>query len=91
MGSSSIQNILDNTDFVLLLNQAPLDLEILAENMKISPYQQDYVDDAESGCGLIKYGKLMLPFNDKFPKDTMLYKKMTTRPEEVEAIAKKEN
>lgn len=91
LGSSSIQNILDNTDFVLLLNQAPLDLEILAENMKISPYQQDYVDDAESGCGLIKYGKLMLPFNDKFPKDTMLYKKMTTRPEEVEAIAKKEN
>lgn len=84
LASKEIENIFDNTDFVLMLNQASGDREILAKKLKISPYQLNYVTNSNAGEGLLFLGNTIVPFIDKFPKHTVLYKKMTTKPEEVE-------
>jgi type IV secretory pathway VirB4 component len=80
--SVEIQNILENSDFLLLLNQAAGDREILAKQLGISPKQMAYVTHSEAGEGLIFFGNVILPFVDKFPENTMLYKIMSTRPSE---------
>jgi type IV secretory pathway VirB4 component len=77
--SVEIQNILENSDFLLLLNQAAGDREILAKQLNISPNQLKYVTQSEAGQGLIFFGNIILPFIDKFPQNTMLYKIMSTR------------
>ena len=80
--SKEIENIFDNTDFVLMLNQASGDREILAKKLKISVPQLRYVTNSNEGEGLLFFGNTIVPFLDKFPKDTILYQKMTTKPEE---------
>lgn len=82
LSSKEIENILDNSDFIYMLNQAPGDREILADKLKISEYQLSYVTNSNQGEGLIFFGKTILPFVDRFPKDTTLYRIMTTKPEE---------
>jgi type IV secretory pathway VirB4 component len=77
--SVEVQNILENSDFVLMLNQATGDREILAKQLNISPGQMAYVTHSEAGEGLIFYGSVILPFVDKFPENTMLFKIMSTR------------
>ena len=81
--SKEIENIFDNTDFVLMLNQASGDREILARKLKISLPQLRYVTNSNEGEGLLFFGNTIVPFLDKFPKNTILYQKMTTKPEEV--------
>lgn len=76
--------ILSNCDFILMLNQAPLDRQNLAELLNISPTQLTYVTNADSGQGLLYTGKTIVPFVDKFPSNTKLYKVMTTKPDEVD-------
>ncbi len=66
-----------------MLNQAQGDRTILAKQLNISPQQMKYVTHTEAGEGLIFYGNVVLPFVDRFPKDTELYRVMTTKPEEV--------
>ena len=82
--SKEIENIFDNTDFILMLNQASGDRDYLSEKLKISPYQLKYITNSNAGEGLLFFGNTIVPFIDKFPKDTLLYKKMTTKPQEVE-------
>jgi type IV secretory pathway VirB4 component len=77
--SVEISNILENSDFLLLLNQAAGDRDILAKQLNISPKQMAYVTHSEEGEGLIFFGSVILPFADKFPTDTILYKIMSTR------------
>ena len=81
--SKEVENILENSDFVLMLNQAAGDRQILARMLGISNHQLSYVTHSGPGEGLIFYGDVIIPFVDRFPKDTELYKIMTTRPEEV--------
>lgn len=81
--SKEIENIFDNTDYVLMLNQASGDREILPRKLKISLPQLRYVTYSNEGEGLLFFGNTIVPFIDKFPKDTILYQKMTTKPEEV--------
>ena len=83
LSSREVENIFENSDFVLMLNQAQGDREILARQLNISPQQMKYVTDTEAGEGLIFYGNVVLPFLDRFPQNTELYRVMTTRPEEV--------
>ena len=83
LSSREVENIFENSDFVLMLNQAAGDRAILAKQLSISPQQMKYVTHTEAGEGLIFYGNVVLPFVDRFPKDTELYKVMTTKPEEV--------
>ena len=68
---------------VEMLNQAAGDLEILAKKLGISPHQLSYVTHSGEGEGLLFYGNVILPFVDRFPQDTELYRIMTTKLSEV--------
>ena len=83
LSSREVENIFENSDFVLMLNQAQGDRAILAKQLNISPQQMKYVTHTEAGEGLIFYGNVVLPFIDRFPTDTELYRLLTTKPEEV--------
>ena len=75
-------SMLSNSEFVMMLNQAASDREKLAQLLNISSEQMSYITGAEAGCGLLKYGSNLVPFVNKFPKNTKLYKLMTTKPGE---------
>ena len=83
LSSREVESIFENSDFVLMLNQAQGDRAILAKQLNISPQQMKYVTHTEAGEGLIFYGNVVLPFIDRFPTDTELYRLLTTKPEEV--------
>ncbi len=85
LASREVENIFENSDFVYMLNQAAGDREILAKQLNISPQQMSYVTHSDAGEGLIFFGSVILPFVDRFPQDTELYRIMTTRPGEVSA------
>ena len=81
--SPEIANILENSDFIYMLNQASEDRGILAKRLNISPHQLSYVTNSGEGEGLLFYGNVILPFVDRFPTDTELYRIMTTKLSEV--------
>ena len=81
--SREVENIFENSDFVYMLNQAGGDRQILAKQLGISPHQLSYVTHSSEGEGLLFYGSTILPFVDHFPKDTELYRIMTTKPQEL--------
>ena len=81
--SPEIANILENSDFIYMLNQASEDRNILAKRLNISPHQLSYVTNSGEGEGLLFYGNVILPFIDRFPTDNDLYKAMTTKLSEV--------
>ena len=83
LSSAEIENIFENSDYIYMLNQAQGDREILAKKLGISPQQLSYVTQSGAGEGLLFYGNTIIPFIDRFPKDTKLYSLMTTIPQEV--------
>ena len=83
LSSREVENIFENSDFIYMLNQAAGDRQILAKQLNISPHQLSYVTHSGEGEGLLFYGNTILPFIDHFPKDTELYRVMTTKPQEV--------
>ena len=83
LSSREVENIFENSDFIYMLNQASGDRQILAKQLNISPHQLSYVTQSGEGEGLLFYGNVILPFTDKFPKDTELYRIMTTKPTEM--------
>jgi hypothetical protein len=84
--SREVENIFENSDFVLMLNQAGGDRQILAKQLGISPHQLSYVTHSGPGEGLIFYGSVIIPFIDRYPRETESYRIMTTRPEEVAMV-----
>ena len=80
LSSREVENIFENSDFVYMLNQAGGDRQILAKQLGISPHQLSYVTHSGEGEGLLFYGATILPFVDHFPKNTELYRIMTTKP-----------
>ena len=83
LSSREVENIFENSDFVYMLNQAGGDRQILAKQLNISPHQLSYVTHSSEGEGLLFYGSVILPFVDHFPKDTELYRLLTTKPQEL--------
>ena len=83
LSSREVENIFENSDFVYMLNQAGGDRQILAKQLGISPHQLSYVTHSGEGEGLLFYGATILPFVDHFPKNTELYRIMTTKPQEL--------
>ena len=83
LASREVENIFENSDYIYMLNQANGDRQILAKQLNISPHQLSYVTHSGEGEGLLFYGNIILPFVDRFPKDTELYRVMTTKPNEV--------
>ncbi len=82
LDSVQASTMLSNSEFVIMLNQAASDREKLAKLLNISEIQMRYITNAPAGTGLIKYGPSLVPFINRFPKDTKLYQLMTTRPGE---------
>jgi len=82
LDSTLASTMLSNSEFIVMLNQAASDRQELAELLNISNEQMSYITNADEGCGLIKYGSSLVPFINKFPKNTRLYKLMTTKPGE---------
>ena len=82
LASREVENIFENSDYIYMLNQASGDRQILAKQLNISPHQLSYVTHSGEGEGLLFYGNIILPFVDRFPKDTELYRVMTTKPNE---------
>ena len=79
LSSREVENILENSDYIYMLNQAAGDRQILAQKLNISPHQLSYVTHSGEGEGLLFYGSTILPFVDHFPKDTELYRLLTTK------------
>jgi len=83
LSSREVESIFENSDFVYMLNQAGGDRQILAKQLGISTHQLSYVTHSGEGEGLLFYGSTILPFVDHFPKNTELYRIMTTKPQEL--------
>ena len=81
--------MVSNSEFVVMLNQAANDREKLAKLLNISNEQMSYVTNADAGCGLIRYGRALVPFINRFPKDMELYRIMSTKPAD-KALEKKQ-
>ena len=82
LDSVQASTMLSNSEFIVMLNQAASDRGELAKLLNISNEQMSYITNADPGCGLIKYGGSLVPFINRFPKNTKLYQLMTTRPGE---------
>lgn len=80
--SHTARTMLSNSEFIVMLNQAATDRVELAKLLNISDLQLSYITNVDAGHGLIKVGSSLVPFANKFPKDTKLYKLMTTKPGE---------
>ena len=83
LASKEVENILENSEFMVMLSQAAGDREILARQLGISTHQLSYVTHSGSGEGLLFYGDTTIPFVDRFPKNTEIYRLLTTRPEDL--------
>ena len=90
LASKEVENIFENSDFIYMLNQAVGDRQILAKQLNISPHQLSYVTHSGEGEGLLFYGNVILPFVDRFPTNTELYRIMTTRLSEVSETQKEQ-
>ena len=90
LSSREVENIFENSDYIYMLNQASGDRQILAKHLNISPHQLSYVTHSGEGEGLLFYGSVILPFVDRFPKDTELYRIMTTKLSDISENTKAE-
>ena len=77
--SHTARTMLANSEFLVMLNQAATDRAELAQLLNISDNQLSYITNVDSGRGLIKCGSTIVPFMNTFPKNTRLYKLMSTK------------
>ena len=77
--SYTARTMLSNSEFIIMLNQAATDRIELAKLLNISNEQLSYITNVDAGHGLLKVGSSLVPFENKFPKDTKLYQLMTTK------------
>lgn len=84
LDNASARSLLSNSELIVMHNQASSDRERLAELFNISEDQMKFITNAEAGHGLMKIGKALIPFVNRFPKNTELYRYMTTKPGETE-------
>ena len=80
--SDTARLMLANSEFLVLLNQSATDRDELAKLLHISETQLSYITNVPAGCGLIRCAGNIVPFENSFPKNTKLYKLMTTKPDE---------
>lgn len=83
LASKEARGVINNCDFIMMLNQSPLDRAELGQMLNMSPAQMSYITNSDAGQGLLYTGKSIVPFIDKFPTDNSLYRAMTTKPDEV--------
>ena len=85
--SEEARTIISTSAFVMLLGQSPINKQSLSNLLNISMEEQKYISTAKPGMGLIRIDEQMYPMDDSFPKDTKLYKMMTTKPSEMNELS----
>lgn len=80
LDSVDASTMLSNSEILVMFRQAAQDLEKLGDLLSIPPEQMNYVSSSSAGCGLLKYGSVRVPFESTFPRDTLLYKLISTKP-----------
>ncbi len=80
--SETARLMLANSEFLLLFNQAATDRAELGRLLHISDTQMGYITNAEPGHGLLKMGGSLVPFANTIPRDTELYRTLSTTPGE---------
>lgn len=80
--SDTARLMLANSEFLIMLNQSATDRTELAKLLNISDTQLGYITNVPAGCGLIRCAGNLVPFTNSFPRDTQLYRLMTTKPDE---------
>jgi hypothetical protein len=75
--------MLSNSEFIVMHNQAASDRDKLAKLLNISGEQMSYITKAKEGEGLVRIGSALVPFVNRFPKNTELYRLMTSKPREM--------
>ncbi|WP_243121544.1 VirB4-like conjugal transfer ATPase, CD1110 family [Anaerotruncus rubiinfantis] len=88
--SETAKSMISNSEFLLLMNQAAPDREQLARLLHISNEQLSYISSSQAGRGLIRMGGAIVPFINEFPAGTGLYRLMTTKPGETDALPEPE-
>jgi hypothetical protein len=83
LASDMARYMLSNSEFMLMFNQSPADRNELSDLLKITPSQMSYLTDSEEGSGIMLVKDKVIPFIDKFPKDTNLYKMITTKVSDI--------
>lgn len=89
LNSDMARGMIGNSDFIMMLNQAPEDLKVLASMLNISETQMGFVSMSEAGSGLLFAEDTIIPFSDRFPTDSYLYRLMSTKfgeEDDVDAI-----
>jgi type IV secretory pathway VirB4 component len=79
LNSEMARYMLSNSEFMMMFNQSPSDRDELSKLLKISPTQMSYITDPDEGSGLMLIKGSVIPYSDKFPKDTKLYRMITTK------------
>ena len=87
LNSEESRAIINNCEFIMMLSQSPIDRAALSEMYKISETQLTYITNSPPGQGLIYNGEFIIPFIDKFPKDTNLYTLMTSKADERKMVS----
>ena len=80
--SEDSRTIINNSSFIILLGQSPINKEHLSNLLNISKEEQKFISSAKPGTGLLRIKDDIIPMTDSFPKNTELYKIMTTKPNE---------
>lgn len=76
------RTVINNSPFMIVLGQSPINKQQLSDMLNVSPLEQKYISSAKPGMGLIKVNESLIPMDDSFPRNTKLYKIMTTKPDE---------
>lgn len=79
LASTEARAIINNSSFVYMMNQSAMDRNMLGELLNLTEVDKEAITNAEVGCGLIYTGRQSIPFIDRFPQDTKLFRIMTTK------------
>ncbi len=84
-----VETMLCNSEYLSLLNQSDIELEILSKTLGISDNLLEYVHNVESGCGLLKFGDRYIPKDNRLPKESEMYRLFNTNFHEIQAMKRK--
>ena len=85
LATDEAQALLENSSFIIMMNQSPTDRAILADMYGISSKLLEYITDQSYGHWLIYTGQIMVPFENAFPQDTRLNQIMRSQKPDADA------
>ena len=81
--SPTARDMLQNCSFIEILGQAGPDRDALKEILNLSDTEVEYITNSPKGQGILYTGTAKIPFSNEIPKDTKIYRVLTTNPKEM--------